>query len=45
VPPNANDITFDFTGQNWQAIPEPTTILLFGIGGMATWLLRRRQQA
>jgi hypothetical protein len=27
------------------AIPEPTTMLLFGIGGMGAWLLRRRQQA
>ncbi len=28
-----------------QVIPEPATMLLFGIGGMGAWLLRRRQQA
>jgi hypothetical protein len=28
-----------------QVIPEPATILLFGIGGFGAWLLRRRQQA
>jgi len=43
--PDAVKVTFDFTGQTWQAIPEPTTVLLFGIGGMGAWLLRRRQQA
>lgn len=43
--PDAVKVTFDFTGQTWQAIPEPATVLLFGIGGMGAWLLRRRQQA
>lgn len=38
-------VTFDFTGKTWQAIPEPATALLFGIGGFGAWLLRRRQQA
>ena len=28
-----------------QVIPEPATMLLFGIGGLGAWLLRRRQQA
>jgi len=28
-----------------QVIPEPATMLLFGIGGFGAWLLRRRQQA
>lgn len=30
---------------NAQVVPEPATLLLFGIGGMGAWLLRRRQQA
>lgn len=28
-----------------QVIPEPATLLLFGIGGMIAWILRHRQQA
>lgn len=43
--PTDINVNFDFTGQTWQAIPEPATVLLFGIGGMGAWLLRRRQQA
>jgi len=41
--PNSTDITFDFTGKTWQAVPEPATFLLFGIGGMGAWLIRRNK--
>jgi len=30
-------------GGDWQAIPEPATFLLFGIGGIGAWLIRRKQ--
>jgi len=43
--PGETDVTFNFDSSTWQAIPEPATFLLFGIGGMGAWLLRRRQQA
>jgi len=41
--PNDLDVTFDFTGQSWQAVPEPATALLFGIGGMGAFILRRNK--
>ena len=43
--PGETDVTFDFGSSAWQAVPEPATFLLFGIGGFGAWLLRRRQQA
>ncbi|MCU0857799.1 MAG: PEP-CTERM sorting domain-containing protein [Pontiellaceae bacterium] len=30
-------------GRTWVAVPEPATFLLFGIGGMGAWLLRRNK--
>jgi hypothetical protein len=30
-------------GGGWQAVPEPATALLFGIGGMGAWLFRRNK--
>jgi hypothetical protein len=29
------------SGGDWQAVPEPATALLFGIGGMGAWMVRR----
>lgn len=37
------DVAFDFSGATWQAVPEPATFLLFGIGGFGAWLLRRNK--
>jgi len=31
-------------GGGWQAIPEPATFVLFGIGGMGAWMVRRRKR-
>jgi len=29
---------------SWQAVPEPATALLFGIGGMGAWVVRRNKR-
>jgi hypothetical protein len=29
---------------DWQAVPEPATALLFGLGGFGAWLLRRNKK-
>lgn len=29
---------------DWQAVPEPATALLFGIGGMGAWLIRHNKK-
>ena len=29
---------------DWQAVPEPATALLFGIGGIGAWLVRRNKK-
>jgi hypothetical protein len=29
---------------DWQAVPEPATALLFGIGGFGAWLIRRNKK-
>ena len=42
--PGDLNITFDFTGQTWQAVPEPATALLFGIGGLGAWMIRRNKR-
>lgn len=44
-PPAADDlkVTFNFTSSSWQAVPEPATALLFGIGGMGAFVLRRNK--
>lgn len=42
VAPPMNQISFDFTGQTWQAVPEPATFMMFAMGGIGAWLLRRR---
>jgi hypothetical protein len=31
------------TWKNIQAVPEPTTLLLFAIGGIGSWIVRRKQ--
>ena len=31
------------TWKNIQAVPEPTTVLLFAIGGIGSWIVRRKQ--
>jgi hypothetical protein len=41
--PGQTDVTFNFSGQSWQAVPEPATALLFGIGGMGAWMVRRNK--
>jgi len=41
--PGANNVTLSFSGQTWQAVPEPATFLLFGIGGVGAWLVRRNK--
>jgi len=41
---NDLDVTFDFSSSSWQAVPEPATALLFGVGGMGAWMLRRKNQ-
>jgi hypothetical protein len=38
------DVAFDFSSSSWQAVPEPATFLLFGIGGVGAWLVRRKQR-
>ncbi|MCC7300635.1 MAG: PEP-CTERM sorting domain-containing protein [Verrucomicrobia bacterium] len=42
-PPAAN-VNVSFSGQSWQAVPEPATFLLFGIGGIGAWLVRRNKR-
>lgn len=44
-PPSSGDlaVNFDFTGQSWQAVPEPATALLFGIGGLGAFIVRRNK--
>ncbi|MFA7369319.1 MAG: PEP-CTERM sorting domain-containing protein [Kiritimatiellales bacterium] len=42
--PTDLNVTFDFTSSTWQAVPEPATFLLFGMGGMGAWLVRRRKR-
>jgi hypothetical protein len=36
--------TVSGTWQNIQAVPEPATFLLFGMGGLGAWLIRRKQR-
>ena len=47
VPPAAGalNVTFDFAGAQWQAIPEPTTIGLMGIAGLGMYLARRKKRS
>ncbi len=42
--PNALDVQFDFSSSTWQAVPEPATFLLFGMGGIGAWLVRRKNR-
>ncbi|MBI9020317.1 MAG: PEP-CTERM sorting domain-containing protein [Verrucomicrobia bacterium] len=41
--PGANNVTLSFSSSSWQAVPEPATALLFGIGGMGAFVLRRNK--
>ncbi len=38
-----NNIEFTTTGVIIAAVPEPSTVLLFGLGGIGAWLLRRNR--
>ncbi len=44
--PGLNDLNvdFNFSGQSWQAVPEPATALLFGIGGLGAFIVRRNKK-
>jgi hypothetical protein len=41
APPS--EVSFNFSGSTWQAVPEPATALLFAIGGFGAWLIRRNK--
>jgi hypothetical protein len=42
LPASDGDATYKTTTlSDWQAVPEPATALLFGIGGMGAWMVRR----
>jgi hypothetical protein len=43
--PAANDVTVDFSSSSWQAVPEPATIGLFGLGALSAWFIRRNKKA
>ncbi len=45
-PPSSSDLEIGvtFSGQTWQAVPEPATALLFGIGGLGAFIVRRNKQ-
>ena len=44
--PTAFDDQWDFTGGSGaEVIPEPTTLLLFVIGGISAWFVRRKNRA
>ena len=43
VAPPTTAVGFDFTGQNWVAVPEPATIGLFGLGALSAWIVRRNK--
>ncbi len=42
--PGANNVTLSFSGSEWVAVPEPATALLFGIGGMSAFIIRRNKK-
>jgi len=44
VGPGDNNVTLSFSGQSWQAVPEPATALLFGIGGLGAFIVRRNKK-
>lgn len=37
-------VTFNFGSSTWQAVPEPATFMLFGMGGFGAWLIRRKNR-
>ena len=41
-PIDAFDVTFNFAGQQWQAVPEPATFSLIGLVGLGMIVARRR---
>lgn len=36
--------SFDFSSSTWQVVPEPATALLFGIGGIGAFIVRRNKK-
>mgnify|MGYP003573283988 CR=1 FL=1 len=45
IAPGSNEVTFDFSGSSWEAIPEPATIGLMGIAGLGMFLARKKVRA
>lgn len=44
LPATDIDATYTTTAlSNWQAVPEPATFMLFGMGGFGAWLVRRNK--
>jgi hypothetical protein len=43
--PGANNVTLDFTGQTWQAVPEPASVGLISLGGLLAILYSRKQRS
>jgi hypothetical protein len=44
LPSSDIDATYTTTTMStWQAVPEPATFLLFGIGGIGAWIIRRNK--
>lgn len=43
--PEASQISLGFSGsETWQAVPEPATIGLFGLGALGAWFVRRNKK-
>jgi hypothetical protein len=38
------DVTVSWSGSVWQAVPEPATMGLFGLGAIGTFLIRRKKR-
>ncbi len=42
--PGVDNTAFNFSSSTWQVVPEPATALLFGIGGLGAFIVRRNKQ-